>query len=615
MKSKQFSDIQSQLKMAINELESKQPQAALARLNQLHSQFPDNCDIEHLIALSYKALGELSKAEQYFKQCLKIDQRQPEVYNNLANLLKSQGRFEQAQQHYLQALSLQPNYLQAQRNLAICYQAQANYSSAVDTYKQALKLSANDISSLNGIADCLRLMGDLAAAKLAYKHVLNIDPQNYKAWHNLGLNFHLQKSLDDAVDCYHKAYAIAPQIPELTESLALALYESGQVRSAIELFESALVVHPANVALHESFNTMLWETRFKDQFGDSYITALKSLTKNDPVAISYVSLLYRAGRVQQAKRVMQETELDLSQQHQALSLKGQINAELGEYDLAYEALALSLHKQFSKEVAVQMVKIDILLERYSQAQDSLTGLFNRFPNCQLTWGLQSLVWRLNQDERYSWLCDYQNFIQTFQLEAPQCYSSLESFLSAIREELTLLHMNENAPLQQTLRNGTQTAARLLDSPSKVIQDLRECLSLIVTRYIESLPKTDDEHPFLSRKSSSFEFSGSWSVKLHADGFHINHVHPEGWISSSCYITIPVSMNCTDQVESNLQGYIKFGESPLQLGSREKVELSIQPKLGMVVLFPSYFWHGTYPFAGGEADFRLTAPFDVVPHHG
>jgi hypothetical protein len=31
---------------------------------------------------------------------------------------------------------------------------------------------------------------------------------------------------------------------------------------------------------------------------------------------------------------------------------------------------------------------------------------------------------------------------------------------------------------------------------------------------------------------------------------------------------------------------------------------------MLVLFPSYFWHGTVPFSSGHA--RLTVAFDAVP---
>jgi len=37
---------------------------------------------------------------------------------------------------------------------------------------------------------------------------------------------------------------------------------------------------------------------------------------------------------------------------------------------------------------------------------------------------------------------------------------------------------------------------------------------------------------------------------------------------------------------------------------------VKPERGMLVLFPSYFWHGTVPFGG--SDTRLTVAFDAVP---
>jgi len=533
------------------------------------------------------------------------------VHNNLANLLKFQGQLVEAEKHYSQALLLHPEYLQAQRNLAICYQAQGDYVAAIAAYRKAIDLSPNDVSALNGTADCLRLMGDSIAAHETYKQALAIDPQSFKGWHNLGLNFHLQGQLGEAIDCYQKAYAIEPNAPEVSESLALSQYESGDVMTAIELFTSALERNPGNVRLHERFNAMLWETQYADRFGNSYDAAIKQLDDSREVALSYASMLYRAGRVQQAKSVINTLELRASEHHAVLSLRGQIDAELGDFDLAYESLAASLQRQFSRDVAAQIVKIDIILERYSNAQDLLTIMFSKLPECQLTWALQSLVWRLCDDARYHWLCDYEQFIQVYELAVPPAYASLDNFLLTIRDELNPLHSNENEPLEQTLRNGSQTAARLLHNQNSVLQELKESLTTIVASYIEDLPD-DRQHPLLSRKSSQFEFSGSWSVKLRANGFHVNHVHTDGWISSSCYISLPESMYCGDGLDRSHQGYIKFGESPLQLGEREQIELSLEPKPGMVVLFPSYFWHGTYPFSGGQSDYRLTAPFDVVP---
>jgi hypothetical protein len=69
------------------------------------------------------------------------------------------------------------------------------------------------------------------------------------------------------------------------------------------------------------------------------------------------------------------------------------------------------------------------------------------------------------------------------------------------------------------------------------------------------------------------------------------------------VSLPASVSDQSQ-----EGWIKFGEPrwPIPGCSIERV---IQPKEGRLVLFPSYMWHGTIPFASGE---RLTAPFDVVP---
>jgi hypothetical protein len=37
--------------------------------------------------------------------------------------------------------------------------------------------------------------------------------------------------------------------------------------------------------------------------------------------------------------------------------------------------------------------------------------------------------------------------------------------------------------------------------------------------------------------------------------------------------------------------------------------TVEPKPGRLVLFPSFLFHGTRPFASGE---RLTIAFDLVP---
>jgi hypothetical protein len=115
---------------------------------------------------------------------------------------------------------------------------------------------------------------------------------------------------------------------------------------------------------------------------------------------------------------------------------------------------------------------------------------------------------------------------------------------------------------------------------------------------------DPQHPLGARRSGDYRVKGCWSVKLRAGGHHVNHLHPEGWLSSADYVALPPGLGEGDA----RAGWIKFGEPRLPLPACG-IERMVEPKVGRLVLFPSYMWHGTVPFAAGE---RLTIAFDVVP---
>jgi hypothetical protein len=115
---------------------------------------------------------------------------------------------------------------------------------------------------------------------------------------------------------------------------------------------------------------------------------------------------------------------------------------------------------------------------------------------------------------------------------------------------------------------------------------------------------DAAHPLFGRKREAFAFSGSWSCRLNTNGFHTNHLHPRGWISSAYYVALP------DHMGPQGAGWLKFGESNLNLGEQDRPQGQVEPVAGRLVLFPSYFWHGTVPFPSEGA--RLTVAFDAVP---
>jgi hypothetical protein len=135
--------------------------------------------------------------------------------------------------------------------------------------------------------------------------------------------------------------------------------------------------------------------------------------------------------------------------------------------------------------------------------------------------------------------------------------------------------------------------------------LRKRIDTAVADYVARMPD-DESHPLLSRRRAQFEYAASWSSRLRDCGFHTNHVHPKGWISSAYYVAVPDAADDTVAKE----GWIKFGEPNFPCGLRDPIRRTVQPRPGLLVLFPSYMWHGTIPFHSQQA--RTTIAFDVVP---
>ncbi|MEO9213905.1 MAG: putative 2OG-Fe(II) oxygenase, partial [Caulobacteraceae bacterium] len=113
-----------------------------------------------------------------------------------------------------------------------------------------------------------------------------------------------------------------------------------------------------------------------------------------------------------------------------------------------------------------------------------------------------------------------------------------------------------------------------------------------------------DDPVRSRNTGDYRFNGAWSVRLRPDGYHADHLHPMGWLSSACYIALPGA------VERGHEGWLKFGQPGVRTEPPLAPEYFVKPEPGLLVLFPSWMWHGTVPFSGDEP--RLTVAFDIVP---
>jgi uncharacterized protein (TIGR02466 family) len=212
--------------------------------------------------------------------------------------------------------------------------------------------------------------------------------------------------------------------------------------------------------------------------------------------------------------------------------------------------------------------------------------------------------RLRGAPEYASLYDYARFVRAFDLPLPDGWPSLAAFHADLIPALEARHMLRAAPLDQSLRFGTQTARSLLAESHPAIQALLDGLRNCVQQYCATLER-EDAHPYLQRNTGSAQMIGCWSVRLHRGGYHVNHVHPAGWISSAYYVHVPEEV--ADPTARS--GWLKFGEPNVATPGAPAAHY-VQPCAGRLVLFPSYMWHGTVPITGDEP--RVTVAFDAIP---
>jgi tetratricopeptide (TPR) repeat protein len=402
----------------------------------------------------------------------------------------------------------------------------------------------------------------------------------------------------DAVDFFLRARALAPGDGAVALGLAAARNAVGEGALAAEELRTLVERAPAWTAGHEQLAQLLSTLGEKKRATESLEHALArfpreqalwlSLFRIDLLREDYVALRRDIGRAQSA-----------GVPPPALAVHCAIAAAELDREPVPDVLFKVALPDGDRQLAVWRIRH---LLRVGSIEEALS-LVDRGLASDWAWSIwpyASLAWRMAGNDRSTWLEGDPRIVQVTDL------TPALPPLGQLADVLRSLHIAKGEYVDQSIRGGTQTDGPLLSRIDPTIRQLRRAIVGAVESYVAQLPEPDPQHPLLSqRRDRRIRFSGSWSVRLRGRGRHANHVHPQGWISSALYISLPPRA-AADQQDA---GWLTFGEPPRDLGINLPPWRKVEPKAAYLVLFPSWMWHGTVPFFEGE---RLTVAFDVRP---
>lgn len=438
-----------------------------------------------------------------------------------------------------------------------------------------------------------RRLEDLAEAVPALATAAALAPDDPLIVHSLA-RARLEAGLP-AIELFERAHRMAPTDASVLLGRAAAYFAEGRLDAAIEGIEDQLLLYPVWTEGHVTAARLRWVRGDGEAFTASLEKALAAGPAELPLWRELADTYMQAAWYERVHETIVRARAAAGDSPVLDALEAVATAEQGRFEEA-DRLFAGLGPIEHITMAARYARHLLRAGRPAEASAFADEWAGRDPDNLLT-PYQSAAWRLTGDPRWQWLEGDERLVGVYDLA-----DRLPS-LDALAGRLRGLHLSLHQPLEQSLRGGTQTDGPLFSRIEPEIRALRALIVETVERHVAQLPPPVAGHPTLVGARAPIRFAGSWSVRLTNAGFHVNHVHPAGWLSSAFYVALPDgAMGGADHA-----GWLSLGEAT-ELGLELPPIRLVEPKPGRLVLFPSTMWHGTRPFTEGE---RLTVAFDIA----
>ena len=449
-----------------------------------------------------------------------------------------------------------------------------------------------------GVAKIWQLLGlacrieqDMQKAAEAFETAAKLAPQDVRI--QLGKAQVAFETGRPSAHLFKAVRAVAPDDGELALSAAAALVHEEKAQVGKKLIVDMLARDPAWLRGLDTLAHMRWTAGDLEAFDSAYADGVKARPQDLPLRLAWFRATSQVEAWEKAEAVIADSRQVFGDRVELDAVEAYVATEIGDDDRAQSL--------FSKAAALDDTGIKISQGRHClrtgriAAAEAICLQLIRTAAAPSVWPYLSTIWRLKSDSRAGWLDGETPYIGQYDL--PVSTDALEALAAFLRR----LHLTTHHPPEQSLRGGTQTQGNLFLRLEPELLAIKKLIVDAVRDYVAGLPAFVEGHPLLGTPRGGIHFEGAWSVRLSGQGFHIDHTHPQGWISSAFYVALPENMG-DDQA-----GWLQLGAPPSDLRLSLAPYRMIEPKPGRLVLFPSTMWHGTLPFDDGE---RLTIAFDM-----
>ena len=520
--------------------------------------------------------GRLDEAQAIYERVLaEAPENAPEnseVLHMLGVVALQQGRLDNALERIGKALALNPGFAVAHNSAGSVHQRLGHTSEAIESFRAAVEADPEYGNAHFNLGTMLLARHQHNEAAQALARAAELQPDLAEAHLKLGVAYKSLGRHDQAIETLKRAAELKPGFADAYSSLGNVYAAMGELEQAEAAYRQAVETDPGSHAAHFNLGNVSGKLGKRQDAIGSYERALEIEPGFADAQGNLAEALFEAGERERAFGVFR----------QAIE--------------AHPAEAV-LHWMFASAL-LKAGELDAALETVDAGIEAAPGSIR---NLSLK---AAVLTARGEGEAVRELVDFDRFIESARIEQVPGFDSVQAFNAAFRDHIESHPTLFGDPTHHATRHGKHTG-ELLQEPKGPVAALEQIIMERGEAYRRKMT-AGPAHPFLAAPPEKFTLT-VWAVLLPAQGYQTAHIHPDAWLSGVYYAQVPAAVA---ETESHA-GWIAFAETAAMLdGKPDPAARLIQPEEGLMVLFPSYFYHGTIPFETDEM--RISVAFDLMP---
>jgi Flp pilus assembly protein TadD len=422
------------------------------------------------------------------------------------------------------------------------------------------------------------LDNDFAAAAASFRRAVELEPQWSEAWNNLAAALGRLQDYPAAIGAACSALRLQPQVAASHQALAALLsnlFDPESLREGLAAAERALELAPDLAEAHRNAAILLRKLG-EPVRAEVHARRAYELAPGDPDTIETLGdQLMLNGRVEMAAALYAAARQAGVDTPSVIRQHGIALLRQGQADAAHAALAEAVARRPDDQRAIAHLGLALASSGQVEAAIDLVGL--------------------------------QRHIHAIELPVPVGFASADAFHQALAADIRRHSQQRWEPAGLAARNAYLSGDLLADGTAAIVgfeQRLREAIDAFLRR-CRAQRAAGASDTFLAGIPQEYRIH-VWATQAAQSGYIDTHIHEDSWLSGAYYVELPPAIAADDASHA---GWIEFGRPYASLPPwPEHAVRRVLPQVGTLLLFPSYLFHRTLPYAGeGE---RISISFDL-----